>query len=415
MSESKFSPGTMRSLSGFPRALAWLCGASLTLITFNTAFRGVFLPLVQRPVHFCLLLALTFLWFPAGKKSPRDRPSALDWLLTALALAVLVWTLLSHHRFMTRIPYYSKVSVPDMAAGTALVLLALESGRRTLGLFISLLAAALIAYAFAGPYMPQLLAHQGISYSRFIDIIYMTDMGLWNSLMGTSATLLFIFVAFGTALQATKTDAHYMNICLALAGSRPGGPAKVAVISSAAMGTVSGSTIANVVSTGTLTIPLMKKAGCSPEEAGAIETVASAGGQITPPVMGTGAFILADFIGRRYFDIVQVSVLPAILFYASLWFFVDLKARKKGLLGLPPDRLPSFRHEMRRCWHMFLPILLLPGLLCFGFTPFLSGAACCVLILLFSFVRPKTRLTLRGFFKALEDCSVTAAKIAGVI
>jgi TRAP transporter 4TM/12TM fusion protein len=415
MSEKKFSPGTMRSLSGFPRALAYVCGASLTLVTFYTAFRGVFLPLVQRSIHLCLLLALTFLWFPADERSPRDRPSALDWLFTALSLAVLVWTLLNNHRYMTRIPYYSKVSALDMAAGTVLVLLVLESGRRTLGLFITILAGALIAYAFAGPLMPQMFAHQGVSFSRFIDIMYMTDMGLWNSLMGTSSTLLFIFIAFGAALQATHTDSHYMDISLALAGSKPGGPAKVAVISSAAMGTISGSTIANVVSTGTLTIPLMKKTGYSPEEAGAIETVASAGGQIMPPIMGTGAFILADFIGRRYFDIVQVSVLPAILFYATLWFFVDLKAKKKGLLGLPPDQLPSFRREMGRYWHMFLPILLLLGLLCFGFTPFLSGAACCVLILAFSFVRPETRLSLRGFFKALEDCSVSVAKIAGVI
>ena len=415
MSEKKFSPGTMRSLSGFPRALAYLCGAVLTIVTFYTAFRGVFLPLVQRSIHLCLLLALTFLWYPAGEKSPQDRPSALDWLFTVLSLAVLAWTLYSNHRYMTRIPYYSKVSVLDMTAGTVLTLLVLESGRRTLGLFIAVLAAGLIGYAFAGPLMPQMFAHQGVSFSRFIDIMYMTDMGLWNSLMGTSATLLFIFIAFGAALQATNTDTHYMDISLALAGSKPGGPAKVAVLSSAAMGTISGSTIANVVSTGTLTIPLMKKTGYSPEEAGAIETVASAGGQIMPPIMGTGAFILADFIGRRYFDIVQVSVLPALLFYATLWFFIDLKARKKGLLGVPQAELPSFRREMGRYWHMFLPILLLLGLLCFGFTPFLSGAACCALILVLSLVRADTRLSLRGFCKFLEDCSLSVSKIAGVI
>lgn len=409
------SAGKMRTLRGFPRYLAFAYGVTLTIITFYTAVRGVFLPIIERSLHLCLLMSIIFLWFPATKNHPTENPSLFDYFLSLLSLGVLAWTLYSSSRFITRIPYYGAIFTLDKCAGGILVLLVLESGRRTLGLFITCLASILIMYAFAGPYMPQMLAHPGISFSRFIDVMYMTDMGLWGSLMGTSATLLFMFIAFGVALQATNTDKRYMNVSLALAGAKPGGPAKVSVLSSAAMGTISGSTIANVVSTGTLTIPLMKKTGYSPEEAGAIETVASAGGQIMPPIMGTGAFIMADFIGKRYFDIVKVSILPAILFYSTLWFFIDLKAKRKGLKGLSKEHLPSLSAEMHKYWYMFIPIFMLLLLLFWGFTPFLSGAFCCFLVIFFSCFQQETRLSLKEFFLMLENCSINVAKIAGII
>src|SRR5699024_10963676 len=153
----------------------------------------------------------------------------------------------------------------------------------------------------------------------------------FSSLMGLSATILFIFISFGTFLQATKTDEHYMDLSLSIAGHRPGGPAKVAVLSSAAMGSISGSTMSNVVTTGNLTIPLMKKTGYKAHESGAIETVSSAAGQIIPPVMGTGAFLIAAIIGVEYLEIVKVSIIPAIIFVMSIWFFVDFKAKRRGI------------------------------------------------------------------------------------
>lgn len=280
---------------------------------------------------------------------------------------------------------------------------------------IVLIAGVFIGYAFAGPWMPNIFAHKGMSLTRFIDIMYMTDMGVWGSLVGTSATLLFIFISFGVFLQASKADKYYMDISLGIAGGRPGGPAKVAVLSSAAMGSISGSTIANVVTTGTLTIPLMKKSGYTAVEAGAIETVSSSGGQIMPPIMGTGAFIMADFVGVPYFDIVRVSVLPALLFYVVIWLFVDIKAKKKGLKGLPPEMLPSVRGVLRKNGYLFLPVFTLLALLCLGFTPFLSGASCCILIVLFSLIKKDTHIGWRNFFMALEQCSISVAKIAGVI
>ena len=407
--------GTARSLEGFPRALAFTCAISLTLVTFYAAFFGVFLPMIQRSLHICLLLAIIFLWFPASKRSPKNSPSIIDYILCFTTLAILAWTIYSNTRFIMRIPFYGAMESFDIFSGLAITLLILEAGRRTLGMTIVVIAGTFIGYAFAGPWMPEMLVHKGMSLMRFIDIIYMTDMGAWGSLVGTSATLLFIFISFGVFLQATKTDKHYMDISLGIAGGKPGGPAKVAVISSAAMGTISGSTIANVVTTGTLTIPLMKKSGYTAEEAGAIETVSSSGGQIMPPIMGTGAFIMADFIGVPYFDIVRVSVLPALLFYVVIYLFVDIKAKKKGLQGLPRHMLPSVKEVLKKNGYLFLPVFILLTLLCMGFTPFLSGASCCVLIVLFSLIKKETHIGWKNFFMALEECSISVAKIAGVI
>jgi TRAP transporter 4TM/12TM fusion protein len=404
-----------RSLTGLPRYLAFMCGFSLAAITFYTAFQGMFLPLIQRSIHICLLLAVIFLWIPGSKRSPLHRPSALDYLFVVASLAVLAWTLYSHDRFLMRIPFFDESHTLDTVAAISIVILVLEAGRRTLGLVITGLAGSLILYAFIGPVMPAMFAHPGLTLKRFVDVIYLTDMGIWGALVGTSATLLFVFISFGVFLQATNTDKLYIDVSLAIAGAKRGGPAKVALLSSAAMGSISGSTIANVVTTGTMTIPLMKRSGYSPEEAGAIETVASAGGQILPPVMGTGAFIMADFLGVSYFDIVRVSFIPAILFYTSLWIFVDLKAAKKGLRGLSKNDIPLLKDTLKAGWYMFIPVFLLVILLIYGYTPYYAGAICTILIIILSLIKNSTRMSISKLLLSFEQCSRDMAKIVGII
>jgi len=303
----------------------------------------------------------------------------------------------------------------DTFCAIALTILALEVGRRTLGWTIVIISLGFMAYAFAGPLMPEMFLHKGITLKRYVDLMYMTDLGFWSGLTGLSAGLLYIFISFGVLLQATKTDRFYMDLSLAIAGKKPGGPAKVAILSSSAMGSISGSSLANVVTTGTLTIPLMKKTGYKPHEAGAIETVASAGGQIMPPIMGMGAFLMAEILGMQYFDIVKASFSPALLFYLTLWFFVDAKAKKHNLQGLNPDEIPNFLMTLKEGFHLFIPIIVLIWMLFKGFTPFMSGAICSVLILAIATIKRETRITLIELFKALEQCAVSMAGIAGVI
>lgn len=291
----------------------------------------------------------------------------------------------------------------------------IEVGRRTLGISISIITLAFIAYAFLGPYCPAMFRYKGITLAKFVEQTYLTTEGMFGSLTGMAATLLFGFLAFGTFLQCVGADKYFMDICISVAGRRRGGPAKVAVISSAAMGTISGSSIANVVTTGTLTIPMMKKTGYTAEEAGAIETCASTGGQIMPPIMGTGAFILAETVGVPYSDVCFVSIIPAILFYIAIYFLVDLIARKRNLHGLPASDIRPLKQTMHAGGVFFIPILILVVLLVLGYTPFLSGVGCALLILLIGQIRKDTRVSAKKIVFALEDCAKSLMSIGGVI
>ena len=409
--------GSQRSLSGFPRYLAFTIAVATTLVILYTAFRGVFLPMIQRSIIICSMTALTFLWYPVSKKSKFDRKKVpfFDWILVSIAIFSFGYTIFNHDRFLTRIPFMSRVETMDIVVAIALVLLILEAGRRTLGLSITVICGIFLVYGFVGPYCPAMFAHKGLSLKKFTEQVYLTTEGMFGSLTGMAATLLFAFLAFGSFLQATGADKYFMDICVSIAGRRRGGPAKVAVISSAAMGTISGSAIANVVTTGTLTIPMMKKTGYTPEEAAAVETCASTGGQIMPPIMGTGAFILAETVGVSYSSVCLVSIIPAFLFYIAIYFLVDLTARKRGLHGRPEEDIQPLKKTMYAGGAFFIPVFVLAGLLVMGYTPFLSGVGCTILILAIAMARKSTRINFKQFMLALEDCAKSLMSIAGVI
>ncbi|MEL7623378.1 MAG: TRAP transporter fused permease subunit [Clostridiales bacterium] len=404
-----------RQLTGFYRYLAFVLGAGLTAMVFYTSFNGVFLPMIQIGTTLCILLALTFLWIPGFRGSRQDQPDPLDLLLIVLCFICLFWTLTNNQRFITRIPYYSEVMLMDKLVGFALVLMVLEGARRTVGLPICIIVLIFIFYAFLGNYMPAMLQHRGFTTSKFIDVVYLTTEGLFGSLTSLCASVLFVFVSFGTLLSATGADRLFMDLALAVAGRSAGGPAKVAVVSSGAMGMISGSSVANVVTTGTLTIPMMKKMGFKPHEAGAVEAVASSGGQITPPVMGTVAFLIADNIGYAYFDIVKYSFLPALMFYCTVWLFVDCMAKKKKMKGIPREELPSKRQALWKALPLLIPIAVLTWMLYKRYTPFMSGSVCTLLILLVTLFRKDTRLTVKRFFLAMENCAISMTSIINVV
>lgn len=404
---------TKRNLTGFPRKFAFIIAFGLTIFTLYTAIFGTMLPMIQRGTHVCIILALIFLWYPATKKSSKNKPTILDWILVVISLWCLIWTFTNHQRFLMRIPFSSAISNMDLFVGIALTILCLEAGRRTLGLSITVLAGIFIGYALFSPYLPGILNYKGLSIGKFVEQVYLTTEGILGSLTGMSATMLFAFISFGTILQFVGADKLFMDICLAIAGKRAGGPAKVAVLSSALMGTISGSSIANVVTTGTLTIPLMKSTGYKSEEAGAIETAASSGGQIMPPVMGTGAFILAETVGIPYSHIIKVSVIPAILYLMLIWFIVDTKAKKRNIKGL--DSVPDFKQSMINGGIFFIPILFLIVLLALGFTPFITAVLCTVGIVIVAQFRKDTRIGFKKLCMALEACAVGMLSITGVI
>lgn len=404
-----------REITGNAAYFSLIIGAFLTIFVFYTAFHGVFVNIIQNSIVLCLLCALSFIHYPCVELTKIGNRQLLlfDKVLVALSFLVLGWTLYSFSRFETRIPMVSDVLIQDKIIGVLLVFLVLESCRRTAGIIVTGIACLSILYAFAGPFMPAMLRHLGFSFDRFTDVLYMTTDGLFGSLIGLIATILFAFISFGVFLQHTGADKCFMDVAFALAGKKPGGPAKVAVLSSALMGMISGSSVANIVTTGSLTIPMMKDIGYQPEEAAAVEACASSGGQIMPPIMGAGVFLMADALGVSVFDIAILSFAPAILYFCSLWYFNDKIAKKRHLSGMKV--VPSLKDTVKKSLHMWLPIIILIYMCCMKFSPFFSASVCTTFILIFSMIYEKSFRLLKKIMKILESCAVAMTSIVGIM
>lgn len=403
-----------RRLSGFARYYTMAIAIASTCVVIYTAFFGAFTSIVQNTIFLCSIFAITFMLYPAGKKSDPDKPSVLDWIFSLTALAIMVWTLMNVGRLTARMWYASPVLTLDYVFGIALIVLSLEACRRTVGVIVEGLVCLFIAYAFLGPYVPGMMTHRGMTLKKFIDCLCLTTEGIYGSLTGISATTIFSFIAFGVFLQATGGDKCFMNLALSLAGKKPGGPAKVACLSSGMMGMISGSNVANVVTTGSVTIPLMKSIGYKPEEAAAVEACASTGGLIMPPVMGAGAFLMAEYLGVPLVSILKVAFLPALLFYCAVWFFIDVIAKKSGMKGM--EEVPDVKKSLKDSVWVAFPVILLLLLIFMNYSANLSAISTCVAMVAVSFVRGRDFwMTPKKILKALEDCAISMTAIAGII
>lgn len=293
---------------------------------------GVVSDTMARPVHLAFALMLAFLTFPAFKSSPRNRVPLSDWVLGLAGAACALYIVVFYRQIVQRpgVP-----TTADMVVAIAGVLILLEAARRAVGPAITVIAAVMLAYIFAGPWLPGLIAHKGASLSRAASQMWLTSEGVFGVALGVSTNVVFMFVLFGTLLERAGAGAYFIQVAFALLGRFRGGPAKAGVVASGLTGMISGSSIANVVTTGTFTIPLMRKVGYSPVKAGAIECAAGVNGQIMPPVMGAAAFLMAEYVGIPYSEVVRHAFLPAILVYGSLFYIVDIEAQKMGLRGLP--------------------------------------------------------------------------------
>lgn len=403
-----------RNLRGLPFYIASGLGIAITVFIFYTAFAGAFPLRIQRSTLLMVMIPLTFLRYSARSKSLHDKIPWWDILQAFLAAAAFAWIIIDHERMITRMKYSDPVIIQDYIFGTIAILTVLEATRRTLGLILVLTTMVFVVYAFSGPYIPGILGHPGTSFRNFIIQSYLSEEGLFNIMTGIAASFLFTFVSFGTFLKWSGIDKYYMDICLALAGKYRGGPARVAVISSALMGTITGSTISNIVTTGTLTIPMMKDTGFDPHEAAAIETASSTGGAIAPPMMGAGVFIMSELTGIPLMTILTYSVAPAILYFASLFAYIEIMARKNNLKGLPKEKLPNLITVLKKSVHLFVPLIVLVVLLMSGFTPFLASASCCFLTILVSLIRKDTRMGPLKILKTIEDCAQAMIAITAV-
>ncbi|SFG44595.1 TRAP transporter, 4TM/12TM fusion protein [Palleronia marisminoris] len=333
----------------------------------------------QRPIHLGFILVLCFLMFPVT----RDRPRGLiGWAIDA---PLILGGVLVGYWVPANIDAIANAIFPrtqDVVVGVITAILVLEASRRAIGATITVIGAVFIVYAFAGnrgelPFlsdlMPGILNHRGYSLERLASQLTLGAEGIYGIPLGVAATFIFIFVLFGAFLEVTGAGKFFIDLAYATTGRQRGGPAKAAVIASAGMGSISGSAIANVVTTGAFTIPLMKKLGYRPAQAGGIEAAASTGGQIMPPLMGAGAFLISEFTRTPYIEIVMISIFPAFLYFGTVYLLVHIAAVKRGLEGLPAEELPRVREVLVEGWHFLLPLGVLVWLLVAGYSPMRVG------------------------------------------
>ncbi len=340
---------------------------SLSLFQLYTAGIKALGAYYQRGVHLALMLVLVFLVFPAfGKTRKRG---FLGWLIDLAFIAGGVfasWHMLYDLQgFARRVGFASQT---DIVAGALLIVVLLEASRRVIGITITLIGIISIVYAMAGArgtlpwladFLPGILEHRGYRIDRIVSTLYMGLEGIFGIPLGVAATVVFIFVLFGAFLETTGAGKFFIDLAYAATGRQRGGPAKAAVVASGFLGSISGSAIANVVTSGAFTIPLMKKLGYKPEEAGGVEAAASTGGQIMPPIMGAGAFLIAEYTQMPYIEIVKLSILPAILYFATVYLFVDIIAAKRGMRGMSQEELPKLKEVFRDGWYYLIPLGIL--------------------------------------------------------
>lgn len=369
-------------------------------------------PTVSRAVHVFFGAALGFALFaPRASGQPGNKVPWYELIFIIPALLIPLHYIFDADGIEMRT--FMGPNTTDLVAAAVGILLVLEFARRTAGLIMPLIAITFIAYCFVGPWLPGILFHRGVALDQALVELF-NNNGVLGTIVQVSATFIIMFVVFATFLQTSKAGDYFNDFALALVGRLRGGPAKVTVISGILFGTISGSAVANVVASGAFTIPMMRRVGYDRATAGAVEATSSTGGQITPPVMGAGAFIMAEVLGIPYTEIALAGLIPALLFYIANYIHCDLNARKSGIRGLPKDELPRWAHLARHAY-MAAPLLLLIYMLVQGFSPFRAAAwgIAATLIIMFgtTLVHRVTRQGQNPFAAALAALVETAASI----
>ena len=332
--------------------------------------------------------------------------------LILLTIGCLGYLFVNYEYVITRYALVHPLSSWDLILGILLTLLLIEASRRAIGPALPITAGFFLAYAYVGPYLPGLLRHSGFSTEMIVDQLYLTTEGIFGMPLGVSATYVILFIIFGTFLEKTGTGQLFMDFASSITGWTRGGPGKISCISSALFGTISGSAVANVMVDGWLSIPLMKRTGFKPPFACAVEATASTGGQIMPPVMGAAAFVMSEFTGIPYITICLYAMIPALLYYLSLFASIHFEAGRTGIKGIPKEELPRLRVVMARRGHMFIPLGIIVYMMIQGYTPMYACIFSTVAVVVLSFIRPETRMNFKTFLKALEESAKNTLGVA---
>lgn len=400
--------------------MKWISFGLLVLFSLYQLSSTLFFtlpPQIHRPIHLAFGLVLVYLLYAGTSKSNKNKIGIVNMVLALLGVFVSLYWVIDYEGLVTRTGNYTTM---DMVVGGIAVVLVLEAARRVVGIPIALIATIFLLYTYFGPYMPGFLEHRGSDIERIIGHSYYTLEGILGTPLAVSSTFIFLFVLFGAFLEKTGVGEYFNDLSLVIAGRRIGGPAKVAVFSSALQGTISGSSVANVVTSGAFTIPMMKRLGYRSEFAAAVEASSSTGGQIMPPVMGAAAFLMAEFIGVPYLEIAKSAILPAILFFVGIWIMTHFEAKRLGLRGLSKEELPN-KKEVLKKMYLLLPIVIIITALMMNISAERAAIIGIVSTIIVGAFRKETRMSIADILEALASGArmalgvVAATACAGII
>lgn len=367
--------------------------------------------LKHRSLHVGMILFMSFAMYPAFKKSSRKVIAWYDYILMALSLIIPIYMWKNYQAIIDRVGDANNM---DVIMGTILVFLVIEAARRITGWALPIIGIVFMFYALMGRKqgmipinVPGIFLHRGFKWTKLIGHLFSNTEGIYGTSVNVSSTYIFLFIVFGEIMNKCGMGKFFNDIAIGLAGNTKGGPAKVAVLAAGLLGSINGSAIANVVTTGAFTIPLMKKTGYSKEFAGAVSATASVGGQLLPPIMGAAAFIMAETLGVKYKVIIVSAAIPALIYYLGIIFQIQMRASKDKLEGIPKDQLPKIGATMKTYWHLMIPIFFLVYMLFFsGFTVIKGAFLTILLTIIVAQFKKETRMSL----KDVEDAFVASAK-----
>lgn len=405
----------MRDLKGWWNLPILVVGVVASVFHFYTSGFGTPGPRILRGIHLLLLLPMVFLLFPATRKSPKHRPSVLDLAIALLCALSTSYTIYHADRLNMRFIGFHDVRLEEVILGGLLALAVIEGCRRAMSKWMAATISLVLVYLMTCQYWPGMFHYKAFSLHRAVEILYLAgDEGIFGFLTGISAEILYIYILFASIMTATGTGEFLIEFATFAAGWARGGSAKISVLSSALYGTVSGSTVANVYATGSFTIPLMKRSGFSPKESAAIEAISGTGGQIMPPIMGAGSFIMAEITGVPYFKIITLAVIPALLYYLGVFSMVHFISLRRGISAIPQEFRPPAKRILARSYY-FLPFVVVLGLLAYGYSPAKAAFHTIWVAILLSFLNRRTWLTPRKLLDALSRAMINAGLIAAIL
>jgi TRAP transporter 4TM/12TM fusion protein len=413
-SETVIKPQLSEPYRSIVKILSIFCA----LFVILSGIIGTIYPYLHRVLFLGFILPIVFIKYPARRSSTKTIPTFFDILLSLLSLACVLIIAFDVKRILWRIPFLDKVLSRDVFTGIVIIFCVIEACRRIIGWTLVILTCTFIAYALWGNLLPGMLAHGGTTLTRLIEYLILMSDGLFSSTAGIGSTYVFTFVAFGALLSKTRLGDAIFNIAKIITHNALGAPAKIAVISSAFMAMISGSAVANVVTTGSITIPMMKKIGFKPHVAGAVEVASSVGGQITPPIMGSGIFIMAVLTGTPLVKLLWLSVLPAILYYIVVYVYVDNYIKihvKSGEITQEKEKTPSLMKELKVSILYFLPVVFLCVLMFVGFSPYISSSLSIIALLLTTFIDKSARPSIKKLLDWFDYMTMSAITVSTII